>query len=115
MSIEDGRNDPLSQGLDQWWTAISNSRRWMEDLSREVRKTAVSSISVWDLSPVIDTLEVLGRKVSESEGASKGLRVEMDALGDRVGGLENRLEEVVDRLSQLYSVVEVLAERGTKS
>jgi|ETNmetMinimDraft_30_1059905.scaffolds.fasta_scaffold126552_1 hypothetical protein len=114
MSTEDGNNDPLSQGLDQWWTAMSNSRRWMEDLSREVRNTAESSLNARDLSPVIDTLEVLGRKVFESEGTNKELRAELGALSDRVTVIESRLDEVVNQFSHLYSLVEVLAERGAK-
>jgi hypothetical protein len=55
------KSDSWQRGVDGWWTSMDSSRRWLEDLGRQVESTADGAVHAEDMSPLLDAIPTLRR------------------------------------------------------
>ena len=95
--MTNANKDSWQSGVDKWWGSMDVGRRWLEDLGKQVQSTAERSVQAEDLGPVLDALEMMERRVQ--------------GVGTRIDALDAKVDGVLERLSDLTSVIEVLADR----
>jgi chromosome segregation ATPase len=101
--------DALNAGMESWSTAIDAQRRFLEQLSGQVRDAVAGGVEVSDLQQVLTALQLMEQRTAAAEDQQRQTAARLDSLDARLQELSQQVGVVARSMAVITEQIGALA------